>query len=230
MRVDLLCFAARPLMSSLPSHCLLPPVLLLRGAACLLLSQDREGEGSRAESAFTSGMATPGAAAFGGRPGSPGAGSPGAGSLLATLLASSYQPLIPGVGQLRHGSEGWKCLETSMRALQQLMEGTGQGVAPLVNAELLELLCRCGAALVYGVLPLYVPLPASTFPPSPGLRCAALPPLPLTPLFSRSLFLPQHQHPCNTPAAGPPTTPTDLCVRPLTSPLQVCVRLWLDRG
>lgn len=47
-----------------------------------------------------------------------------------------------GVGQLRHGSEGWKCLETSMKALQQLMEGTGPAVAPLITDDVLDLLYR----------------------------------------------------------------------------------------
>jgi hypothetical protein len=46
------------------------------------------------------------------------------------------------MGQLRHGSEGWKCLETSMKALQQLMEGTGPAVGPLINDDVLDLLYR----------------------------------------------------------------------------------------
>ncbi|KAF8068347.1 hypothetical protein HT031_002036 [Scenedesmus sp. PABB004] len=99
---------------------------------------DREGEGSRADSAWTSGSLTP---AAGGRPGSPGP-APGSPNLLSALLASSYQPLVPGVGQLRHGSEGWKCLETSMKAWQQLVEGVGTSVAPHVTPEVLDLLYR----------------------------------------------------------------------------------------
>lgn len=47
-----------------------------------------------------------------------------------------------GVGQLRHGSEGWKCLETSMKALQQLMEGTGPVVAPLITDDVMDLIYR----------------------------------------------------------------------------------------
>ena len=46
------------------------------------------------------------------------------------------------MGQLRHGSEGWKCLETSMKALQQLMEGTGPSCAPFVTDDVLDLLYR----------------------------------------------------------------------------------------
>lgn len=64
------------------------------------------------------------------------------------LLESSYRPLTPGVGQLRHGSEGWKCLETSVKALQQLLEGAGAPVAPLVDDEVVELLLRCDGLLV----------------------------------------------------------------------------------
>lgn len=43
---------------------------------------------------------------------------------------------------MRHGSEGWKCLETSMKALQQLMEGTGPAVAPLITDDVLDLIYR----------------------------------------------------------------------------------------
>eukprot|EP00775_Hariotina_reticulata_P005826 gene5826-6067_t len=108
---------------------------------------DREGEGNRADSNFSSGFSTPAAAynSAGNDPGSPTAaapGSPGSNDLLAALLATSYQPLVPGVGVMRHGTEGWKCLETSMKAMQQLMEGTGQQVAPFITDDLLELLIR----------------------------------------------------------------------------------------
>jgi hypothetical protein len=104
--------------------------------------QDREGEGTRGDSAFSSGYITP--SAYGtaaAAPGSPNArcGSP---NLLAALLHSSYQPLLPGVGQMRHGTEGWKCLETSMKAFQQLVEGTGPAVAPYITEEVQDLLHR----------------------------------------------------------------------------------------
>lgn len=61
---------------------------------------------------------------------------------MAALLQTSYQPLVPGVGQLRHGTEGWKCLETSMKAFQQLVEGTGSAVAPYITADVQDLLYR----------------------------------------------------------------------------------------
>eukprot|EP00878_Enallax_costatus_P018771 GHUV01019781.1.p1 GENE.GHUV01019781.1~~GHUV01019781.1.p1 ORF type:complete len:295 (+),score=54.89 GHUV01019781.1:560-1444(+) len=99
---------------------------------------DREGEGSRADSAFSSGIITPSGA--GGMPSQP--GSPGSTNLLAALLQTSYQPLVPGVGQLRHGTEGWKCLETSMKAFQQLVEGTGAAVAPYITGDVQDLLYR----------------------------------------------------------------------------------------
>jgi hypothetical protein len=48
---------------------------------------------------------------------------------------------------MRHGSEGWKCLETSMRALAALMEGAGPGARGELDSELRELLYRCGSGL-----------------------------------------------------------------------------------
>lgn len=60
--------------------------------------------------------------------------------LLSALLSASYQPLRPGVGELRHGTEGWKCLETSVKALQRLVDGTGAAFQPYVSPELQTLL------------------------------------------------------------------------------------------
>lgn len=108
-------------------------------AILLLPQQDREGEGARGDSAFSSGCITP--SAYGPAPGSPNA-RPGSPNLLAALLQSSYQPLVPGVGQMRHGTEGWKCLETSMKAFQQLVEGTGPAVAPYITPDVQDLLYR----------------------------------------------------------------------------------------
>lgn len=34
---------------------------------------------------------------------------------LASLLQQSYRVERPGTGEMRHGTEGWKCLETSFR-------------------------------------------------------------------------------------------------------------------
>jgi hypothetical protein len=114
----------------------------------VVIFQDRDGEGSRADSSFSSGFSTPGAGCYKAADNSPGSptaaapGSPGSTNLLAALLASSYQPLIPGVGVMRHGAEGWLCLETSMKALQQLMEGIGHKLAPFVTDDLLDLIYR----------------------------------------------------------------------------------------
>jgi hypothetical protein len=55
-------------------------------------TQDREGEGSKADSSFSSGLLTP--SNPNAAPGSPQA--PGSPNLLAMLLQTSYQPLVPG--------------------------------------------------------------------------------------------------------------------------------------
>lgn len=62
---------------------------------------------------------------------------------LDSLLQASYKERRPGVGEMRHGTEGWKCLETSVKALQALLEGTGEAVRPYVTPELRDLLYRC---------------------------------------------------------------------------------------
>lgn len=60
--------------------------------------------------------------------------------LLTGLLARSYQRLKPGTGDLRHGSEGWKCLETSMKALHRLVDGIGAAFKAFVTPDLQALL------------------------------------------------------------------------------------------
>jgi hypothetical protein len=82
------------------SHMQQPPcvvcvcVVVTPCSACVWL-QDREGEGSKADSCFSSGLLTPSNPVA---PGSPSArpGSPGSPNLLAMLLQTSYQPLVPG--------------------------------------------------------------------------------------------------------------------------------------
>eukprot|EP00887_Chlorella_sp_A99_P007146 scaffold2.g7146.t1 len=59
---------------------------------------------------------------------------------LASLLQHSYRVERPGQGEMRHGTEGWKCLETSFRALQHLMEGCGTPFRPYLDAELRQLI------------------------------------------------------------------------------------------
>lgn len=44
---------------------------------------------------------------------------------------STYRQFRPGQGEMRHGTEGWKCLETSMKALQVRV----RGVAGVVVGE-----------------------------------------------------------------------------------------------
>ena len=67
--------------------------------------------------------------------------------LLASTAVADWQFPCPcihpaGVGDMRHGTEGWKCLETSMKAFQQLVEGTGQDIRTVINQDILDLLCR----------------------------------------------------------------------------------------
>ncbi|KAG2450944.1 hypothetical protein HYH02_004216 [Chlamydomonas schloesseri] len=71
-----------------------------------------------------------------------GAGGVSAGSLVSALLKSTYRQVRPGQGEMRHGTEGWKCLETSMKALQALVEGCGAAIGPLLDEPLRELLYR----------------------------------------------------------------------------------------
>ena len=62
--------------------------------------------------------------------------------LLGALLDASYRPTPVGTGAMRHGTEGWKCLETSVRALAEMMERAGPGVRPMLDDEIVGLLCR----------------------------------------------------------------------------------------
>ena len=59
-------------------------------------------------------------AAGGEQPAAPGtrvaAGSSAPGDFLADLLSSSYVREAPGTGAMRHGTEGWRSLETSFKA------------------------------------------------------------------------------------------------------------------
>ncbi|GLI70399.1 hypothetical protein VaNZ11_015182 [Volvox africanus] len=70
------------------------------------------------------------------------AGNGSGGSLVSMLLQSSYRKVRPGRGEMRHGTEGWKCLETSMKALQALVEGCGPDIGPLLDEPLRELLYK----------------------------------------------------------------------------------------
>eukprot|EP00798_Chlamydomonas_sp_ICE-L_P032290 gene32290-16856_t len=102
---------------------------------------DREGEGSKAEGSTAAGSlsGTPG-------PASPTASRPNSrnssvGDLIGMLLHDSYRVTKPGCGELRHGTEGWHSLETSMRALGQILEGCGESIRPYLTEPLREILC-----------------------------------------------------------------------------------------
>lgn len=59
---------------------------------------------------------------------------------IQSLLEKSYKVQEPGVGEMRHGTEGWKCLETSFRALENIIKGCGESFRPCLNDEILELI------------------------------------------------------------------------------------------
>ena len=63
-------------------------------------------------------------------------------SVVASLLQQSYRSEPPGTGEMRHATEGWKCLETSFRALQGVMEGCGAAFAPCLTLELRSLIYK----------------------------------------------------------------------------------------
>lgn len=65
-------------------------------------------------------------------------------SLMAALLQEAYKPTKPGTGNLRHGSEGWKELETSVHAMHGIVSGCGKSFAPHADADVCALLYKCG--------------------------------------------------------------------------------------
>ena len=49
----------------------------------------------------------------------------------------------PGSGELRHGTEGWACLETSCRAMGQMLEGCdAEGCRPFLTRDFRALVAR----------------------------------------------------------------------------------------
>lgn len=64
--------------------------------------QDRDAEASAAEQDVANSPSARG-------------GSNG-GSFVTDLLGTSYSFQAPGTGDMRHGTEGWRCLETSFKA------------------------------------------------------------------------------------------------------------------
>uniref|UniRef100_A0A061QRH4 Arm repeat-containing protein n=1 Tax=Tetraselmis sp. GSL018 TaxID=582737 RepID=A0A061QRH4_9CHLO len=58
------------------------------------------------------------------------------------MMQQVYKVDTPGKGQMRHMSEGWKCLETSYRALQKVMEGCGEDFGPFLTPALRDLIYR----------------------------------------------------------------------------------------
>ena len=44
-------------------------------------------------------------------------------ALVGTLLRQSYTVQQPGSGEMRHGTEGWRCLETSFQVCSSFVLG-----------------------------------------------------------------------------------------------------------
>lgn len=63
--------------------------------------------------------------------------------LLSSLLSTAYQPAKPGTGECRHTTEGWKALESSVRAVHCVAEGAGASFAPHATPELCAILYDC---------------------------------------------------------------------------------------
>jgi hypothetical protein len=47
---------------------------------------------------------------------------------------------VPGQGEMRHGTEGWRCLETSMRAMVAILQGLGAAAAAHITRDIIELM------------------------------------------------------------------------------------------
>lgn len=96
----------------IPCHIYLCPLVKKKrrgsSAATLMITknpdgaQDRDAEASRAE------QEAAGSSAGGNRD--------NAGGFVGDLLGTSYSFQAPGTGDMRHGTEGWRCLETSFKA------------------------------------------------------------------------------------------------------------------
>jgi len=56
-------------------------------------------------------------------------------SLIDAALTAAYARQRPGKGELRHGSEGWRCLETAFVALLSVVDGCGEGFAPVARSS-----------------------------------------------------------------------------------------------
>ena len=61
---------------------------------------------------------------------------------ISSLLQQSYKAVKPGVGEMRHDTEGWKCLETSFLALNNIMVGYGSAFGEFVDAGLAALVFK----------------------------------------------------------------------------------------
>jgi len=64
-------------------------------------------------------------------------------SLIGAALSAAYARPRPGRGELRHGSEGWHCLETALVALLSVADGCGTAFAPVARGRRAEVEASC---------------------------------------------------------------------------------------
>ena len=60
------------------------------------------------------------------------ASSPAQGDFLSDLLSSSYVRHAPGTGDMRHDTEGWRCLETSFKVSALFSGCSGQAAKTIM--------------------------------------------------------------------------------------------------
>lgn len=64
------------------------------------------------------------------------------GNTISLLLQQSYKVVKPGEGEMRHDTEGWKCLETSFRSLDSIMKAYGAAFHSYLDEDMLNLISK----------------------------------------------------------------------------------------
>ncbi len=49
---------------------------------------------------------------------------------------------VPGQGEMRHGTEGWRSLESNVRAIGEVVQGAGASFVTHTDTQLVDTLCR----------------------------------------------------------------------------------------
>jgi hypothetical protein len=78
----------------------------------------------------------------------------GGGCLLEALLTDAYRPPVVGRGELRHASEGWRCLESCVLCVLAVVRGAAHRfvAARCVTQRLLHTTCRHGPCSLHFAL------------------------------------------------------------------------------